>query len=85
VNNVLPLEYDKLARRGGGVDAQRSYVAALCHLPAAPPAKALAKATPVPVNTAHVTGAGLSQPTLRLGQAAIARLSPTSGPTPVER
>jgi cytochrome o ubiquinol oxidase subunit 2 len=69
INNVLPLEYDKYARRGAfGPDA--TYVAALCDpkhpmgvtVDATPAAPQVSPTTSPPANSAPLRGAGLPRP-----------------------
>jgi cytochrome o ubiquinol oxidase subunit II len=62
-NNILPLEYDKNARRGAVFGDDPSYVARLCTIdePAGPGVE-----TPLvpPRDTSRLTGAGLPRPPL---------------------
>jgi cytochrome o ubiquinol oxidase subunit 2 len=62
VNNTLPLQYDKYARRGTVMGPEPSYVASICALPEA--ASAAPPAPPGPRNTAALMGAGLMSPGL---------------------
>ncbi len=58
VHNVRNLTYDKFAARGSGPVLDRRYVAAICATPMAPVEAAAA----LPVDSAPLTGAGLSRP-----------------------
>jgi cytochrome o ubiquinol oxidase subunit 2 len=63
LTNLMPLEYDKYARRGAVFGAAPSYVASLCTPEHPTGLKQAAPFSPVP-NTAHLTGAGLARPSL---------------------
>ena len=82
-NNVLPLEYDKFARRGGDYGAETRYVATLCG-PGNPRGETLTEtaATPArsPADGAPLLGAGMPRPPyanfLRTPAAATPAMSP---------
>jgi len=61
VNNLVPLTYDKTARRGAVFGDDPSYVASLCAVAEAAGPNVAAPFTPVP-NTSPLTGAGLPRP-----------------------
>jgi cytochrome o ubiquinol oxidase subunit 2 len=63
VNNTMPLEYDKYARRGTVMGPEPAYVASLCALPDAV-GSAPHVAAPGPRSTAALMGAGLVPPGL---------------------
>jgi cytochrome o ubiquinol oxidase subunit 2 len=89
VNNVLPLEYDKFARRGSDYGAETRYVATLCG-PGNPRGETLneAAATPArsPADGAPLLGAGMPRPPyanfLRTPTAATPAMSPITPPRP---
>jgi cytochrome o ubiquinol oxidase subunit II len=90
VNNVLPLEYDKFARRGA-LGPEASYVASLCDpkhpmgvTAAAAPTVAPASAAALPANPAPLRGAALPRPPFAtfLGSPAPERPTSTSLPLP---
>lgn len=61
VKNLMPLTYDKTARRGAVFGDDPSYVASLCTVAEANDRNAAALFTPVP-DTSPLVGAGLPQP-----------------------
>jgi cytochrome o ubiquinol oxidase subunit 2 len=63
VNNTIPLQYDKYARRGTVIGPEPAYVASICALPEASPEAPVP--APGPRNTATLVGAGLVPPGLR--------------------
>lgn len=85
VNNVLPLEYDKFARRGGDYGVATRYVATLCG-PNNPRGETLARADATPAKSpaagAPLRGAGMPRPPyasfLRTPAAATPAMSPTT-------
>jgi cytochrome o ubiquinol oxidase subunit II len=91
INNVLPLEYDKYARRGA-LGPEATYVMSLCDpahpmgvtADAAPVAPQASPATASPRNGAPLRGAGLPRPPLAtfLGSPIPQRPTSTSLPTP---
>lgn len=63
LTNLIPLQYDKQARRGAVFGAAPSYVASLCTPEHPTGLKQAAPFSPVP-STAQLTGAGLPRPSL---------------------
>lgn len=62
--NLLPLSYDKYARRGAVFGMEPSYVAGICAVPEKPDESA--DASPMPLlNGERLTGAGLTLPALK--------------------
>ncbi len=64
VNNVLPLSYDKYARRGAVFGMKPSYVAGICTVPEKPDESADASPAPL-LNASRLVGAGLALPALK--------------------
>lgn len=62
VGNVLPLEYDKYARRGSEPIVKRSYVASVCTKTAPMGTNGRQAAEASPVSMAPLVGAGLPKP-----------------------
>ena len=63
IHNVLPLQYDKHARRGAFSDTERTYVAGVCAPGDADQPKPDTRIA-MPVNASPILGAGLSRPSL---------------------
>ncbi len=64
VNNLVPLSYDKFARRGAVFGMEPSYVAGICTVPEKP--EVSADLLPAPRSTAsRLVGAGLTLPALK--------------------
>jgi cytochrome o ubiquinol oxidase subunit 2 len=95
INNLMPLEYDKYARRGGVFGTEASYLASLCGTGKTNSAKTdTASATPVisssfkvpPFSAAPLIGAGLPRPPFstlfRTPAAASPDISPHPPPKP---
>lgn len=80
--NVLPLSYDKYARRGAVFGMEPSYVAGLCAVPDKPDETADASPVPRP-NASRLTGAGLALPTLKLRSSAPALSLISFSPSPI--
>jgi cytochrome o ubiquinol oxidase subunit 2 len=95
INNLMPLEYDKYARRGGVLGTEASYLASLCGAGKTNSAKTdTASATPIisssfkapPFSAAPLIGAGLPRPPystlFRTPAAASPGISPHPPPKP---
>jgi cytochrome o ubiquinol oxidase subunit II len=79
VNNVVPLEYDKYARRGSPLGVQPSFVASVCAVPDPPASGENYSSRIWPRDPAGIVGAGLPRPTLlRLRAADAADTAPSS-------
>lgn len=80
--NVLPLSYDKYARRGAVFGMEPSYVAGLCTIPENPEESADASPAARP-SAARLTGAGLALPTLKPRSSAPALSLISFSPSPI--
>ncbi|MGA7806764.1 ubiquinol oxidase subunit II [Bradyrhizobium sp.] len=80
VNNVIPLEYDKYARRGSPLGMPPSMVASLCEVPKPPAGGTNYSSRLWPRDPAGLAGAGLPRPPLSRLRAADAAALATSNP-----
>jgi cytochrome o ubiquinol oxidase subunit II len=82
VNNVLPLQYDKYARRGSPLGMPPSFVASVCAVDDPSGSGKTYSARISPRDPAGIVGAGLPRPTLpRLRAADAAALAPFLAPS----